>query len=369
MKAKRFRLLFAAVVALAACQPAAAAPAVRGVTSASSAPAQAAALIEVAAVLAAPAPPATPAPTTSAPAHAAVDLSQLPLGDGRISSAPQTGYVWSCVPPNANAGGAFTAGPWISGNTFDFTAKAVVDGAVIWPSQFAITRQGAQRLVTGNGLPNHATGVYPIARDDDAFRYDRNPNSIRSQTVSLSLPALPQVAAQPSCLNGGMIGVLLSGSALFDALDGPGRDAVAHETQDGCQGHPERTGQYHYHNLTTCLADDAAGHSALMGYALDGFGIYGPYGEDGRALTNADLDACHGHTHVIEWDGRLVEMYHYHAAFEYPYTLGCFRGTPVRVTQSGGAPQGGGAGGPPAGGGLAGAPPPGGPRRPRPPVN
>jgi len=24
-----------------------------------------------------------------------------------------------------------------------------------------------------------------------------------------------------------------------------------------------------------------------------------------------------------------VSMYHYHATYEYPYTLGCFRGTPI----------------------------------------
>ena len=66
-----------------------------------------------------------------------------------------------------------------------------------------------------------------------------------------------------------------------------------------------------------------------MGYAFDGFGVYGHYGENGEILTNADLDACHGHTHMIEWDGQRVEMYHYHATYEYPYTIGCYRGTPV----------------------------------------
>ena len=62
--------------------------------------------------------------------------------------------------------------------------------------------------------------------------------------------------------------------------------------------------------------------------ATDGFGIYGNRGETGAALMNADLDACHGHTHAILWDGVMVMMYHYHATKEYPYTLGCYRGTP-----------------------------------------
>ena len=127
--------------------------------------------------------------------------------------------------------------------------------------------------------------------------------------------------------------MLLTGSPVFNAVDAGGRDAVAHELQDGCQGHPEIRGQYHYHNLTSCIADPGTGHSALVGYAFDGFGIYGTRGEDGKQLTNAALDECHGHTHAIEWDGRSVVMYHYHATAEYPYTVGCARGTVVRPGQ------------------------------------
>ncbi len=39
--------------------------------------------------------------------------------------------------------------------------------------------------------------------------------------------------------------MLLDGVRLFNADDGGNRDAVAWEVQDACQGHPERTGQYH----------------------------------------------------------------------------------------------------------------------------
>jgi hypothetical protein len=71
---------------------------------------------------------------------------------------------------------------------------------------------------------------------------------------------------------------------------------------------------------------DARGHSALVGYALDGFGIFGPYDTGGKPLTSADLDDCHGHTHAVPWDGAMVEMYHYHATPDFPYTVGCMRG-------------------------------------------
>jgi hypothetical protein len=268
--------------------------------------------------------------TTGSPpavAHGPVDLHRLPLGDGRISTGPRTGYIWACR-TDPNAGGAFRDGPWIrSDGTYDFTAKAVVDGSVRWPSRYRIDRHGDRRSFTANDLPDHPTGIFPIAPSDDAFRYDRNPNAIREQAFEFSLPADPQLAPRPSCVPGA-VGILSSGAVLFNALDAPGRDAVAHETQDSCQGHPQRSGVYHYHSLTTCLEDRrlADGHSALVGYALDGFGIFGRHGEGGRELTSADLDECHGHSHAIPWDGRTIVMYHYHATWDFPYTIGCLRG-------------------------------------------
>ncbi len=31
----------------------------------------------------------------------------------------------------------------------------------------------------------------------------------------------------------------------------------------------------------------------------------------------------------MSWDGATVDLYHYVATAEYPYTVGCYRGTPV----------------------------------------
>lgn len=257
-----------------------------------------------------------------------VDLTKLPLGDGKLASSPQVGEIWACrVDPNG--GGAQVDGPWIDkkDGTFDFTKKAVVSGQVTWTPHFVMSLQGANRVFVSNDLPDHPTGVFPISPSDGAYAYDRNPNAIREQSVTVSLPANPVAAPEPLCAPGA-VGILLTGAVLFNALDAPGRDAVAHETQDSCQGHPQEAGVYHYHWVTTCLDDKrlADGHSALVGYALDGYGIFGRYGEGGKLLTSKDLDACHGHTHAIPWDGKMVVMYHYHATWDFPYTVGCFHG-------------------------------------------
>lgn len=276
------------------------------------------------------------------------DLTRLPLGDGKISDAPRRGWIWACrVDPNG--GGADRDGPWIHDDgTFDFTAKAVVSGAVSWPYEFHVAREGDKRVITSNDFPDHPTGRFPIDPSEPAYRYDRNPNRIMEQTLRVELPARPVPADEPSCAPGA-VGILLSGAVLFNALDAPGRDAVAHETQDACQGHPQQSGVYHYHSLSTCVPDktDATGHSRLVGYAIDGFGIYGRHGENGKILTSADLDACHGHTHVILWNGKKVRMYHYHATWDFPYTVGCLRGAydrSVARTLGGAPPQGRGPG-------------------------
>lgn len=262
-------------------------------------------------------------------------MMATPLGDGKISTEPKIGYVYSCQTRfNPHAPGAVSNVPWITNdNIWQAEGKPIVSGRVDWPdSVVKISVEKNFRMITANNLPDHSTGVYPIQPNDSAFRYDRNPNPILAQNILLTLPANPQLTSAPSCVGMGMIGFTISGGAIFNALDAGGRDAVAHEIQDHCGGHPEKRGQYHYHGVSDCFNDKSAGqgrHSDLVGYALDGFGIFGLKGEAGKVLANGDLDVCHGHTHSISWDGQTVEIYHYHFTQEYPYTIGCFKGHPV----------------------------------------
>lgn len=264
-----------------------------------------------------------------------VDLKRILIGDGRISTRPTVGSVWSCRTRfgGDGIGGAQASGNWIhTDGTYDLTAKPTVDGSVDWLSQFNIQLKNGIREIIGNRLPKDPTGNFPISPNDDAYVYDRNPNSITPANYQVNLPTVPKVAESAFCLPLGEIGVLVNGGYFFSALDAVGKDAVAHEIQDQCQGHPEVTGAYHYHSVTTCLENQNSGkgHSALVGYAFDGFGIYGHRGENGQELINSELDACHGHTHKIEWDGKKVNLYHYHATWEYPYTVGCYRGKPAK---------------------------------------
>jgi hypothetical protein len=138
----------------------------------------------------------------------------------------------------------------------------------------------------------------------------------------------------------GPIGVMLNGVVIFNPLDAGGRDAGAHEVQDSCDGHPQLSDMYHYHDFSACVGSattEKAGSSTVVGYALDGYGIYLERDASGSLPTNADLDACHGRTSNVLWDGKETVMYHYDVTLEYPYLIGCFHGTPA--TSGGSSPS------------------------------
>ena len=276
------------------------------------------------------------------------NLAALPLGDGKTTTtSPQPGYLFQCS-VQSGGGGAAVDGPWINtgAGTYDLKGKFIVDGDNPWPNaSFKTKVKKAVLKLVGNGLPtNHGTGNFPVAAGDDAYQVDRNPNVVTAQSIFEKLRAKPKRAASPGC-TGGTLGIARNGVPIFNAVDGTNRDAVAHEVQDACAGHPQNSGQYHYHGLPACLSfGSVSKHSKLIGWALDGFPIYGPIGNKGRYMRISDLDACHGHTHKITYQGTQQKLFHYHATDEFPYTVGCYRGTaPIQR-------PGGGGGAPPAGG-------------------
>jgi hypothetical protein len=271
-----------------------------------------------------------------------VGLTHLPfggIGETQIlvrnqgDPLPDSLSLWLCGLP-ANGAGANNASDWTNADgTWDYTKKPQVEGNVTWDHDFNITLDGnGNRIITGNNLPNHPTGVFPIQANTDAWNYDKNPNIISEQIINLSLPAIPQVATQSTCVGFGPAGFSLTGAAMYHGASTLGTDAAAHEILDRFGGHTDGTERYHYHfpaeDLQDHIHEHESGHGALMGYLLDGFGIYGPQGENGEILTSSDLDECHGHTHPVLWDGQMMNLYHYHWTYDFPYNIGCYKGTP-----------------------------------------
>lgn len=130
---------------------------------------------------------------------------------------------------------------------------------------------------------------------------------------------------------GGPIGISLNGVPFYNQYNGQGQPLTSEISSfDQWRGHPQMQGQYHYHVEPTYLTHTNS-DSTILGFLLDGFPVYGPV-ENGVTITNADLDAYHGHTtRTADYPNGI---YHYHVTTESPYINGSgYYGTPGTVTQ------------------------------------
>lgn len=137
---------------------------------------------------------------------------------------------------------------------------------------------------------------------------------------TLLLPVTPIPLANPSYVNSNMgislNGVILAAQAPVDAILSNYTIAAF----DDCGGHINPNDGYHYHAATGCSTgpDEEDGHASLIGYALDGYGIYAMLDESG--LEETDLDECRGHSDD-------TRDYHYHVASPGENMfIGCFHG-------------------------------------------
>jgi hypothetical protein len=265
----------------------------------------------------------------TAPAAAA---HTLPLRDGRVTTvAPRAGWALACERPGAPRPDARE--PWIGARTFDPHRKPVVDGAERWPAaSFAILPGSHTLSFAGNGLPlSIATGVFPAAAGDDAAPYAHGAAAIAARVVSGRVARHPRRARRARCIDAALpVGVGLDGVPILPAFDASGRDALAHEVHDACGGRADADGLYARRAPSRCLDRRTGGaHSPQLGYARDGFPIFGSRGAGGRRLRNRDLDACHGHVGRVNVAGVTRRTYHYHLTGEFPYAIGCFRGRPA----------------------------------------
>ena len=234
-------------------------------------------------------------------------------------------------------------------------------------------------VVHTKGIPNHPTGRFPEAGRG-------NPSYVGERLSTYYLPLEPKdnparrVTDEHNAngaLHMGPIGLAVNGVVFFNPFDMGNQDAT--DMMDRCCGHPNPMSQYHYHKYPVCVNtpwdDDGAGHSPVIGWAFDGYPVYGPYESAGVMAKDAAgdraLDAFNAH-----YDAE--RGWHYHVTpGKFPYLIGGFRGVedardarrgpPGGGREPGGREQGGpgmggrGPGGPRGPGGRDG---PGGPRGP-----
>ncbi|MCH2229100.1 MAG: YHYH protein [Crocinitomicaceae bacterium] len=255
---------------------------------------------------------------------------------------------------------------YVSGNS------TALDNGILYNCQ-EVSYSANNVYVKTKGVPAYPTGPFldgnpSVAEDQDAiFQFTRNPQ----EEAGVKTPT-----------TAGRIGVFINGAALFDYRDGvawnpttnspcggpgnppcpggPGanmdwnRDAIPAEMDgfDCSKGHPAM-GTYHHHQnpsafkldqnvlSTICnlydadglYAIDAANHSPLIGFAYDGFPIYGAYGfanQDGtggitRMKSGYELGNYSARTHNADGtdvdDGPNVDATYFLGYFREDYTF------------------------------------------------
>jgi hypothetical protein len=125
----------------------------------------------------------------------------------------------------------------------------------------------------------------------DIGPWQANPNTPMNQDFTFKITRSPQKnAGTLTATPLGHVGVWANGVSIFNASDARSynnrkiwnQNAIVVEgiSFDKCLGHPAPNGEYHHHLNPTCLYDDrdSSKHSPVIGYAFDGFPIYGAYG-------------------------------------------------------------------------------------------
>lgn len=214
-------------------------------------------------------------------------------------------------------------------------------------------------VVRSHNLPNHPTAVFP----DVNRSLDGNPNYIQERVTTMNFPLEPRVNAEHVAMKNknnndhalpmGPIGIAVNGVVFYNPFDHL-LDADAVWRLDRCCGHPSPRAQYHYHKYPVCVkspwADDGAGHSPLIGFANDGYPVYGPY-ESAGVLAKNDASNPLNEFNLHDDPERGP---HYHVTpGQFPHIIGGYWGV-AEVLRLG---PGGGAGGPPGAGGPGGGRP------------
>jgi hypothetical protein len=260
-------------------------------------------------------------------------------------------------------------------------------------STFKWACSATERLLTANGIPNHAVGTFPNTN---------NPNTIAEVKVSAKFTLKPVATSTATTLGGprGAVAYAING-VKFDpdtggTCDDTGKscspiggtgswrmEALGQKSfnfgTDSNGAHVQPDGEYHYHGLPEGYVTklNKGKTMTLIGWAADGFPIYARYGytkatnaksaikvmkgsyknkatpDANRPATSlyamgtfkqdweyvagsGDLDECNGRTGVTPEFPKGI--YHYYATDTYPFVQRCVKG---KVTVSQGPPPGG----------------------------
>jgi arylsulfatase A-like enzyme len=245
-----------------------------------------------------------------------------------------------------------------------------INNNTIFYGDLIISQVGAKCIFKTNAIPNHDFNdggtAFPnnVSEQNDQFEITNSP-TIANQTTPISLQvdnAILLNGVKVDLLAAGCFGIG-NGKVGCNDMNQPWRYDPMHAANgfavDSHNAHAQPDGTYHYHGSPVALFenDDTQQESPVIGFAADGFPIYGSNIEIGGDVRKAqssyrlkignrpngdgepggsydgtfrddyeyveglgDLDECNGMT--------INNGYAYYITDSYPYVLACFTGTP-----------------------------------------
>ncbi len=176
------------------------------------------------------------------------------------------------------------------------TCTAPVFGTIAANIQ-SVSYTSTDAYIKSQGIPSYNVGPW-----------SSNPNTPSAQNKTWKITLNPvDNSGTKTTVGLGVVGVWSNGVGIFNPMDGYywnsatnaiaqgmgtwNRNAYIFEgvSFDACLGHPNQTGTYHNHVIPKCLfaSTNSSVHSPIIGYAFDGFPIYGPYGYTNTNGTGA----------------------------------------------------------------------------------
>ena len=204
--------------------------------------------------------------------------------DAASSENGEDGVITQCIDSEYS-----TSGVLVDINEKTYNDDESVDAY----SVYSWTSDDLNRILSGNGIPNHEVGTFPNAD---------NPNIISGQNVNATFTLCPTLVSETGESAGGAQAIAYAiNSVKFDpATNGRCNDegecslsqgqgnwnieALGYETfdfgDDMNHAHVQPSGTYHYHGMPDLLIDFLGNNQGmtLVGWASDGFPVYARYG-------------------------------------------------------------------------------------------
>jgi hypothetical protein len=221
--------------------------------------------------------------------------------------------------------------------------------AAKWNPTVKLTYGKTSIVMEPTGIPNHVRDKYyavPISQDvvvPDSTTAKIVKDPTKAQSYKFTIPAIPQYSSAVTATSLGSIGVMISGAVIYNPFEGDNKtvamannftitnsQGITASFVDKCAGHPiPDSGAYHYHGLSTCVTakvDKVAKPSHVIGFALDGFPIYGDRDINGKQITAKNLDKCNGINSVTPEFPKGIYHYVLLGTADARSSIACFHG-------------------------------------------